>query len=136
MLKEGFIFREDADGFVIDEAAEALDQRPGGRPFRITERGRYAVLKATGRRALTDRVDEVGQFLPNVTLATRRSLVALGLAEYREENEDAPAPAGDAAAESGARIFRTELGRRVAGSVTSAAGRAPRSEPPPVGTGG
>ena len=118
MLRAGFVFAEDRDGYVIPvelALADAAFTRLG-----ITTVGRAAVLSSAQDLALAGRVDADGRFHTGVPWPTVQALAGLGLAEYRDELGQVHPTDGDTGVSGPVNsAFRSALGTVVVAYVRS-----------------
>ncbi|WP_432137186.1 hypothetical protein [Streptomyces sp. bgisy154] len=117
LLDAGYICREGTDSARADDQADlaALDAGPAA--WRITDRGRRAVLTDAQWRALTERVAPDDALLPNVNWVTKQALHDLGLVEYRDDTGRIQSTDGSTGLRGPIhRAFRTGTGRRLAAS--------------------
>lgn len=112
LLTDEYAYRTDRDGYRLS-VKDALAETTG--PVFITVEGRRAVLSTPQLYALTRHVAPSGRLAPNVTWQTTSSLVALGLAEYRDANGTPKPTDGDTGVSGAVHYpFRTALGQQVA----------------------
>jgi hypothetical protein len=114
LLDARYICREGTDGAQTDDLADlaALDAGPAA--WRITDRGRRAVLTDAQWRALTERVAPDDALLPSVNWVTKQALHGLGLVEYRDDTGRVQPTDGSTGLRGPIhRAFRTGTGRRL-----------------------